>query len=296
MMKIRLGLLGLCVMLLLPVAAVAAGAKTKVLFIAGHPSHGPKEHEHRAGSMLLAKSLMEGLPQVDAQVSCFDWPQDESVFDGVAAVVMYCDGGTGHYVNEHLDYVQGLVDKGVGLVCLHYGVEVPAGPSGQKFLQWIGGYFEMNWSVNPTWDASFTALPVHPITQGVSPFGIYDEWYYHMRFPEGMVNVTPILTALPPKETLSRPDGTHSGNPAVRAAIAAGEVQHVAWARETTGGSRGFGFTGGHYHKNWQNDNFRKLVLNAIAWAAKVEVPAAGVQSATPSAAEMEANLDPKGK
>jgi hypothetical protein len=32
-------------------AALAEDAKTKVLFIAGRPSHGPGEHEHRAGCM-----------------------------------------------------------------------------------------------------------------------------------------------------------------------------------------------------------------------------------------------------
>lgn len=289
------GILGLAIGIGLSVPVFAAdAAKTKIVFIPGHPSHGPAEHEHRAGCLLLAKCLKEGLPNTEPVVTGYDWPEDESVFDGADTVVMYCDGGDGHYVNSHLDFVQGLVDKGVGVVCLHYGVEVPKGPSGDKFLSWIGGYFETNWSVNPTWTATFSTLPEHPITAGVKPFTLYDEWYYHMRFPVGMKNVTPILTALPPASTLERGDGTHSGNPAVRAAVAAGEVQHVAWATQRPDGGRGFGFTGGHYHKNWQNDDFRKLVLNAIAWTAKLDVPARGVASTTPSDAEMKANLDEK--
>ena len=55
-----------------------------------------------------------------------------------------------------------------------------------------------------------------------------------------------------------------------------------------------FGFTGGHFHKNWQNDNFRTLVLNAIAWTAKLDVPEGGVPSKTPTDEEMKANLDEK--
>jgi type 1 glutamine amidotransferase len=271
-------------------------AKTKVLFIAGNPSHGPGEHEHRAGCMLLAKKLEEGMPNIDAEVSWYSWPKDEKVFDGVAAVVMYCDGGDGHYANKYLDFIQNLVDKKVGIVCLHYGVEVPKSPSGEKFLQWIGGYFEAHWSVNPHWDAEFKTLPDHPITRGVDPFGTNDEWYYHMRFPADMKGVTPILTALPPASTLVRQDGPHSGNPAVRAAVAAGEPQHVAWAIERPDGGRGFGFTGGHFHRGWQNDMQRKLVLNAIAWAAHVEVPASGIATATPSDDEMKENLDEKKK
>ena len=57
-------------------------------------------------------------------------------------------------------------------------------------------------------------------------------------------------------------------------------------------GGRGFGFTGGHFHRNWQDDNLRKIVLNAIAWTAKVEVPTDGVPSKTPSDEEIEANQD----
>src|SRR4026208_1813678 len=93
---------------------------------------------------------------------------------------------------------------------------VEKGKGGDRFLDWICGYFEMNWSVNPHWTAKFEKFPDHPISRGVEPFEINDEWYYHMRFREGMQGVTPILTALPPPESLTRPDGPHQGNPAVR--------------------------------------------------------------------------------
>jgi hypothetical protein len=65
-------------------------------------------------------------------------------------------------------------------------------------------------------------------------------------------------------------------------------------APEKSGGARGFGFTGGHYHKNWKNDDQRRLVLNAIAWIAGMEVPAGGVPTETPTDQEMTANLDKK--
>lgn len=286
----------LCALFLLAGASFAQDAKTKVLFIAGKPSHAPGEHEHRAGCMLLAKKLEEGMPGIDAEVSWYGWPRDAKVFDGVAAIVMYCDGGEGHYANHELDFIQGLVDKKVGVVAIHYGVEVPKGPSGEKFLQWLGGYFEPHWSVNPHWDAEFKSLPEHPVTRGVAPFGTNDEWYYHMRFPADMNGVTPILTALPPMSTLTRPDGPHSGNPDVRKAVEAGEAQHVAWAMQRPDGGRGFGFTGGHFHRGWQNDDQRKLVLNAIAWAAQVDIPAGGITTKTPTDQEMKENLDDKRK
>lgn len=53
----------------------------------------------------------------------------------------------------------------------------------------------------------------------------------------------------------------------------------VAWAVERPDGGRGFGATIGHFYSNWQNDNYRRLILNAIVWTARAEVPANGVES-----------------
>ena len=265
----------------------------KIVFIAGTPSHGYGSHEHYAGCMLLAKSIEEGMPGYKTVVCQNGWPKDSSVFDGADTVIMYADGGGGHPVNAHLKELDALTEKGVGVVCIHYGVEVPKGDSGDHFLKWIGGYFETDWSVNPHWTAEFKSFPEHPISNGVKPFKINDEWYYHMRFREGMKSVTPILSALPPAETLSRQDGPHSGNPHVRAAVLdRKEAQHVAWAAERPDGGRGFGFTGGHFHWNWGDPNFRKLVLNAIVWTAKGEVPKNGVGAEPLTVEELQQNQD----
>ncbi len=270
-------------------------AKRKIVLVAGKRSHGVGEHEHRAGCMLLAECLNKsGLP-VEAVVTTEGWPQEDSVFDGAAAVVIYSDGGGGHPAMRHLDKLKELADKGVGIGAIHYAVEVPKGKGGDLFLNVIGGYFETDWSVNPHWEATFK-LPEHAVTSGIKEFKTTDEWYYHMRFPTEMKGVTPILTALPPAESLSRPDGAHEGNPEVRAAVLERkEPQHVMWLMDRSkvgGAGRGFGFTGGHFHKGWKNDDQRNLVLNTIVWIAGLEVPKGGVVSKTPSDEEMEANLD----
>jgi hypothetical protein len=262
----------------------------KIVFIAGKRSHGYAEHEHRAGCLLLAKAINENVPQVHAVVVENGWPKDPSILDDAACVVVYSDGGGGHPLVAHLAEFDKLMKRGIGLVCIHYAVEVPNGGAGEAMEEWTGGYFAPNWSVNPHWTASYKHLPQHAVTRGVHPFTINDEWYYHMRFlPRG--EVTPILTDLPPKSSVGK-DGTHSGNPAVRAAIAKGEPQTMAWARERPDGGRGFGISGGHVHWNWGNDNFRKLVLNAIVWAAHVDVPADGVPSRPLTVKDLEANQD----
>ncbi|MDX1733343.1 MAG: ThuA domain-containing protein [Halioglobus sp.] len=241
------------------------GAAARVLFIAGPDSHGPLAHEHEAGTRLLSSALRQRRPDLETIEVYGGWPEDETVFEGIDAVVMYCDGGRGHLINDHLQTFGRLLDAGVGVTALHYCVEVPkGGDEAANLLRAIGGYFETHWSVNPHWEADFASLPPHPIAAGISPFKMLDEWYFNMRFLDK--GVTPVLSAVAPAHTMERRNGPHSGNEAVRKLVAAGVPQVVAWAFERPGGGRGFGYTGGHFHHNWQDDNARELVLNAIEW------------------------------
>ncbi|MCB9878800.1 MAG: ThuA domain-containing protein [Planctomycetes bacterium] len=263
--------------------------RRKVVFLAGGPSHGYGAHEHEAGCRLLAKALDEsGLP-IDTEVHVL-WPEHEETLDTADVIVSFADGGGGHPLLRHMDVMRRQMARGASLVCIHYAVEVPTGEPGARFVDWLGGYFETHWSVNPMWTASFAALPDHPVARGVKPFAIHDEWYFHMRFRPDLESVTPILSAIAPASTMSREDGPHSGNPSVRAAVAAGEPQHVAWVRQRPDGGRAFGFTGAHVHWNWGHDDFRKVVLNAITWCAHLDVPEGGVPSTTPDLAALQAN------
>ena len=294
MKRILSSLVMVCLSLALTSPVFSATPK-KVIFIAGKPSHGPGEHEHRAGCLLLASCLRD-FPGVACEVYSNGWPANpDEAFSGAATIVVYSDGGEGHPLlqGDRLQTIGSLMSHGVGLVCLHYAVEPTQAKGEKEFLDWLGGCFEINRSVNPVWKADFEKLPEHPITRGVLPFSTRDEWYFNMRFRNGMEGVTPILTALASQSTMSRPDGPHEGNPDVRAAVKRGEPQTVAWACQRPDGGRGFGFTGGHYHKNWGNENVRRLVLNAILWTAHVEVPRDGVQSRI-TEAQLNQNLDAK--
>lgn len=274
----------------------ASGGEAKVLFVAGKMSHGFNNHEHNAGSHLLAKALRESGIRIDAAVYYNrenpGWPADDGWLSGVDAVVIYCDGGKRHLANDHVATIDALTDKGVGVGCLHYAVETIDGEPGDGFLRWIGGYFQLGKSVNPHWLAHFKTLPNHPVANGVQPFSIQDEWYFNMRFRDGMEGVTPILTAVPPLDVIPEKDHHHNSTPDARAAVKRRDPQHLMWVSENANGSRGFGFTGGHFHDNWQDDNFRKVVLNAIAWIAHIEVPADGVLSSTPTDEQLLENQD----
>ncbi len=257
-----------------PSLALGQGAKKNILMIAGNPSHGYGSHEHFAGLKILEASINASTDDVDVTV-VKGWPENESLVDQADSIVIYCDGGKRHLAIEHLDTLKAKLAKGCGLVCIHYAVEMVPGPPGDAWVDLLGGHFEIDWSVNPHWVADFKSLPKHPITNGVSPFATNDEWYFHLRFKDSE-KVIPILAAVAPEETMRRKDGAHSGNPAVRKSVAAGDEQTVAWAYQRPDGGRSFGFTGGHYHWNWGNDDVRRLVTNAIRWSAGDSIPPGG--------------------
>ncbi len=273
------------------VAGLEAGMtadRRKLVLVAGPDSHSFGEHEHAAGCRLLARHLRQATDQLEVVVHTGGWPADERALRFADAVVIYADGGGDHPMSGHQETLEALAERGVGLGFLHYALIPPDKTSYAQMLAWIGGYYEPSWSVNPLWSADFAKMPVHPITRGVEPFNLHDEWYYHMRFRERMSGVTPLLSALPPADTLKRPDGPHSNNPHVRAAvIERRERQHLAWACHRSGDGRGFGFTGGHFHWNWAHDEYRTFLLNAAAWLAGVNVPKAGLRSAAPDMDEL---------
>lgn len=256
---------------------------SKIVLVAGHKSHGKGEHEFFAGCALLMKLLQEtsGVFPVMARDG---WPKSPQTFEGAKSVVFFMDGGGGHPIiqKDHRAVVQRLMDQGVGFVNLHYAVEYPKSQS-EHVLQWLGGYYETGYSTNPHWKADIKSLPEHPITRGVKPFALQDEWYFNMRFKPELQGVTPILKAVPPDNKR----GT------VAAREHKGREEILAWAFNRANGGRSFGFTGAHFHKNWGDENFRRLVVNAILWTAKLEVPADGAKVEM-RAEDLNRNLDRK--
>ena len=267
----------------------------KLVLIAGTPSHGPGDHEFNAGVRLLDKCLA-GVKGLETVVVLNGYPKDDAVLDAADGILCYADGGAGHpLVRENrLKRIGGLMAKGVGLMCAHYGVEVPKDLGGPEFKDWIGGYYEHQFSCNPFWSPEFKTFPDHPVARGVKPFSVRDEWYFNMRFRDGMAGVTPILSAVPPDAVRDGPYVSPKG-PYKHIQEAKGRAEAMMWAAERPNGGRGVGFTGGHVHRNWLDPNFRKVVLNALLWICKLDVPANGVES-TVTEDDIRQNLDPKGK
>lgn len=91
-------------------------------------------HEFNAGVQLLDKCL-QNVPGLQVEIVLNGWPEDESVFKDADAVVFYMDGGGRHEVVQENGRRMKMIDEwtseGVGIGCMHYGVEVlkdQAGP------------------------------------------------------------------------------------------------------------------------------------------------------------------------
>ncbi|MBI1177987.1 hypothetical protein GC207_11190 [bacterium] len=278
---------------LISLAAATHAADKRILLVAGRPSHPPGEHEFRAG-VLLWQQCLKSVPGIQVEVYTNGWPDSDAVFEGASAVVFYADGGGGHPAiqGDRIKLIDALVAKGVGIGCAHYAVEVPVGAPQQAMWRWIGGAYEDHYSVNPMWQPDYKNLPRHPVTNGVKPFSLPDEWYFNMRWNPDPKGITHILTDTP-SDAVRKGPYVYPAGPYQHIVDASGRRETMMWIYERPDGGRGFGFTGGHKHVNWYNDNQRKIVLNAILWIAKVAVPENGVES-TVTPEEIAANLDPK--
>lgn len=264
----------------------------RIVLIAGSRSHGSGEHEFRAGCLLLAKALNEqsGL-NVEAVVVGKDWKKDRSILDHADGIVIFADGPSG--IAGEWEYFDALAKKGVGFTFLHYAVH-PSPEDGKKYFQpWIGGAMESGWSVNPHWVADMKVMRDHPIGNGVPDVvTCYDEFYYNMRFRDDRESVIDLITATPTRKNIHRYINLWNQH----GVDGLDQAQTLMWGYERPNGGRGVGFTGGHYHHAWAVDGYRKVVLNAIAWSAGIEVPQNGVSSKPLSEDDLNANLDSYGE
>ena len=271
-----------------------AGRK-KIVLIAGKKSHGPEGngiHDY-PWSVKLLKVMFDRSSVKDKVFVEFHldgWPKDPATLDDADTIMIISDGRDGDKFEEaahlqsegHIASIEKQIKRGCGFVTFHFSTFAPEKYS-KQMLAWSGAYFQWETDGKPKWYSAITTLdtdvtlctPDHPMMRGIKPFKLKEEFYYNLRFDPQDKATKPILTvaALPGRE----PDG-----------------RVVAWAREREDGGRSFGTSCGHYYDNWKNDDFRKLILNAIVWTARAEVPELGVEAKFYSHDEINAALEGK--
>jgi len=160
-------------------------------------------------------------------------------------------------------------EKKIGVVILHYASWAENWRAREYYLNWTGGLWVQIASKNPTDDWSMTLENRrHPILSGVKPWQYRDEIFCRYFLPDDKRR-TNLLLASP------REDKAGIG------------PQIAAWAWQRDDGGRGFVFGGLDFRDNLARDNYRRFLLNGIAWAARLEIPRGGISSPTPDVSDV---------
>lgn len=215
------------------------------------------------------------------------FPKNLAEIDDASVVLLYFGpvaGADGKSVNPAQDpavqaQLAKLAARGVGFVAMHQAFTVPDKANAAPLADLLGG-IRASGS-----DYAMEAAPVsvvakgHPVTSGVGNFDYLDEYYSAIDFGK----VTPVLSGR--AHVQFRQAGAVYEEPA--------KNRTIAWTVERPGGGRTFSFAGGHYLASLDHPQVRTVLLNAILWAAKLDVPQAGATSTIPTAPRMGAAPPP---
>jgi type 1 glutamine amidotransferase len=272
----------------------AAGADTKkILFLAGPRDHGaPGRHEYERDLKTLAQSLESAgnLSGVTTQLIVGKLPRDLAALDGAAAIVIDSSSdradneihplfppnpttnGRG-YDEETAAFLKSLDDRikqnKIGVVILHYASWAENWQARRYYLNWTGGLWVQGGSKNPVDEWSMTLENKrHPILRGVKPWTYRDEVFCRYLLPNDKRRTNLILAT--PKE-----DKLGIG------------PQIASWAYNRDDGGRAFVFGGLDFRDNLARTEYRRFLLNGIAWAAHIEIPRRGIDSPTPDVSDV---------
>jgi type 1 glutamine amidotransferase len=251
--------------------------ETKIIILTGDKSHPATLHEYIKNARLIKVMLDQAtnIKGINTEICYQGWPEDPAILDNADLILTISDGRDGPGGEEvpflgegRIEIIQKQIDRGCGMMTFHFSTFTPDKYS-EQILEWVGGYFDWQNDVGEReWysDITFLDVPValpgheHPISNGVEPFRIVEEYYYDLRFRKEDPRFTPIIEV--PQLQNEHPDG-----------------KIIAWAIERKDGGKGFGTSLGHFYGNWKNEGYRKLLLNSIVWTAGLNVPESGVES-----------------
>jgi quercetin dioxygenase-like cupin family protein/type 1 glutamine amidotransferase len=260
----------------------AAQSGPTIVLIGGDKQGYPRtEHDYPDGIQAIER-LIAGSPQLQAihpVVKSFPagFPSDLSQIADANVILMYY-GMDYSKMSHALDSeprraaVAQLMAKGAGLIALHQASTVPDQKSPVPMVDWLGGVrFGMADRTTEIAQVQVTGAGKNPIANGLKPFQLLDEYYPTITFST-TDKVTPILSAKVHIQTrnnqpvFEEPSAEHT----------------IAWAAERPNGGRSFAFTSGHYLLTFDSPQVRDMLLNAILWTAKRDVPPEGATTNAP--------------
>ena len=252
--------------------SISPAKDTKIVLIAGKKSHGPGEHEYEKSLELFRHCFDTSLNarHLLVEVHTNGWPEDETTLDDADTIVLFGDGGSRNNQHpllrdNHMPVLARQMQRGCGLVVIHWSLNLPSKVGRETFLRWIGGFKDYEELPRPLGEPlrvdDWSKQADHPICRGLKPFTMPDDEY---KTPERFLSDAPGFIPILPFP--GKP-----GDPL------------WAWAWQRPDGGRGFGFIGGHKHAIWEIEDLRMAMLNAILWTAHMAVPTDGVISSLPA-------------
>ena len=192
----------------------ADSASKKIVLIAGPITGHPKDTHEYEKSVILLKTLLDTVPNprgIQTEAHFRGWPKDSKTLDDADTIVFITDGGDHRetdqplYVGDRFQVLEKQMRRGCGLVNLHWSTFHPSRFHDQ-ITEWVGGYFDYETGTGPRkWYSAITTKewmttlgsPEHPISRGVRPFKVTEEFYYRIRFRDGDPRLRSILTTGP---------------------------------------------------------------------------------------------------
>ncbi len=230
-----------------------ANVKPRVLLIGKPPDHPYGSHMYLHTCRLLGEcARLNGLEPVVSE----GWPAAAAQLKNVQTIVVYTSPGAEYLLDSpHRDEMIRAMNRGTGLVTIHWASSIKKenlDRLGDRWISFLGGTWVSNVGLSTDMSELKQLLPEHPICRGWKNYELYDEYY---------LNPTISKDAQPLLQVTTK-----------------GQEVTVGWAYERPDGGRSYGTTLGHYYTNFERESFRKTILNAILWTAKVEVPSAGAR------------------
>ena len=275
--------IALSLLVLSALPGTAHAEPKRILLVGTHATHGYGDHEYLQGIRILAHCLNQ-TPDVEATAWNGFPPAD--ALASADALHLFCDYGGDFVLRDpkHREVFLPAIARGLGFSTLHFACDISNEAKAEglhlKFLEALGAFYDAGYSRNPMNDVTFRPANLgHPVLRGLGELAIHDEVYFKLRFAP---YTQPLWVA-----RIKEGDGDYD--------------RWVSWVTERADGGRSFGFTGGHFLKNFGAEAFRRHLVNGILWTAKVEVPAAGASVAiddswlTPPFRESPAALLPDG-
>ena len=281
--KIKLAACIISLFLLMAFHLKAQDSKTRILIITERYDHFINQydmssaaepgHMYEDGARVLKKCL-EQTAGVEVMLSN-TWPGNRGVQlemkKDLDVIVLYGDPGPTTLLVDYKPEVMELINKGVGIVAIHWSTGITVGnwvrlgrvDDGWKdqIIPWLNimgglggiGFNETTTSTIEKMDSS------NPIQRGVQPFELREEYF---------VNPT-ILSFAEPLFDVKLRLGEQE-----KRSIVAWAYQRMNGRQNTNG--RSFGTVLGHYYADWGIEDFRRLVVNGILWSAHLEIPVNG--------------------